>query len=111
MDKWSLTDIYHIDASEARSKGFEEFENLKFDFVITVCDKPRKTCPCGLDSQSAHRGAPDPALATGTDEQVLEHVTQVAMILKRRIDLLRALPFDRIDRLRLQQLTTNIGAS
>ncbi len=77
MDKRSISDIYHIDASEARSKRFEEFENVKLDFVITVAISLEKLARCGLDSQSAHWGAPDPALATGTDEQVLEHFRQV----------------------------------
>jgi hypothetical protein len=35
----------------------------------------------------------------------------MAMILKRRIDLLCALPFDKIDRLRLQQLPQDIGTN
>lgn len=105
-----LKDTYHIDASAARSKGFEEFENVKFDFVITVCDKARETCPVWPGQPIiAHWGAPDPALATGTEEQILEHFKQVAMLIKRRIDLLCALPFDKIDRLRLQELTTEIG--
>lgn len=107
-----LSEVYRIDASEARSKGFEEVENVKFDFVITVCDKARETCPLWLGQPIiAHWGAPDPALAIGTDEQVFEQFRQVAMILKRRIDLLCALPFDKIDRLRLQQLTQDIGTN
>ncbi len=107
-----LSDIYHIDACEARSKGFEEFENVKFDFVITVCDRARETCPVWPGQPIiAHWGAPDPALASGTDEEVFEQFRQVAMILKRRIDLLCALPFDKIDRLRLQQFTSDIGNS
>jgi arsenate reductase len=105
-----LKDIYHIDASAARSKGFEEFENVKFDFVITVCDRARETCPVWPGQPIiAHWGAPDPALATGSEDQIFEHFRQVAMLIKRRIDLLCALPFDKIDRLRLQQLTTEIG--
>jgi protein-tyrosine-phosphatase len=107
-----LKEVYHIDPGEARSKGFEEFENVKFDFVITVCDKARETCPVWPGQPIiAHWGAPDPALATGTDDQLFEQFRQVAMILKRRIDLLCALPFEKIDRLRLQQLTTDIGSS
>ena len=36
-----LKDGYYIDASSARSKSWEEFRDVKFDFVITVCDKAR----------------------------------------------------------------------
>lgn len=107
-----LNEIYNIDASGARSEGFEEFENVKSDFVITVCDRARETCPVWPGQPViAHWGAPDPALDTGSDDQIFDQFSQVARILKRRIDLLCALPFDKIDRLRLQQLTEDIGTS
>lgn len=95
-----LRDAYHIDASDARSKGFDELLGEDFDFVITVCDKAQETCPVWPGQPIvAHWGAPDPALAEGTDEQIYEQFRQVAMTIKRRIDLLCALPFDKIDRL------------
>ena len=105
-----LKEVYHIDASEARSKGFEDVEAEKFDFVITVCDKAKETCPVWPGQPIiAHWGAPDPALAEGTDEQIYQQFKQVAMLIQRRIELLCALPFDKIDRLRLQTLTQEIG--
>ena len=105
-----LRDVYHIDASDARSKGFEELWDEEFDFVITVCDKAQETCPVWPGQPIvAHWGAPDPALAEGTDEQIYEQFRQVAMMIKRRIDLLCALPFDKLDRLKLETLTRDIG--
>jgi protein-tyrosine-phosphatase len=53
-----LREGYHIDASSARSKSWEEFRNVKFDFVITVCDKARESCPIWLASRSSRTGAP-----------------------------------------------------
>src|ERR1700758_3170551 len=41
----TLKEGYRIDASAARSKSWEEFRGVKFDFVITVCDKARENCP------------------------------------------------------------------
>jgi len=38
-----LKDVYRIDASNARSKSWEEYEDLEFDFVITVCDDAPET--------------------------------------------------------------------
>jgi arsenate reductase len=40
-----LRDSYHIDATSARSKSWEEFKYVNFDFVITVCDRARESCP------------------------------------------------------------------
>src|SRR6266478_4234913 len=105
-----LRDVYHIDAGDARSKSWEEFQGTEFDFVITVCDQARETCPVWPGQPIiAHWGSPDPALATGTDEEILQQFKQVAMLIYRRIQLLCALPFDKIDRLKLATLTREIG--
>ena len=105
-----LKEVYHIDASEARSKGCEEFEKVEFDFVITVCDRAKETCPVWPGQPIiAHWGAPDPALAEGSDEEIYQQFKQVAMQIQRRIELFCALPFDKIDRLRLTTLTRDIG--
>jgi arsenate reductase len=105
-----LRDLYHIDASEARSKSWEEYRNTEFDFVITVCDQARESCPIWPGQPIiAHWGIADPALATGTDEARFNEFRKTALHLQRRIELFCALPFDRLDRLRLAQLTQDIG--
>jgi hypothetical protein len=84
--------------------------SVNFDFVITVCDRAKETCPVWPGQPIiAHWGAPDPALAMGTDEEVFLQFKQVALLIQRRIELLCALPFDKIDRLRLEKLTRDIG--
>ena len=106
-----LSDIYHIDASGARSKSWEEFADVEFDFVITVCDNARETCPIWPGQPIiAHWGSPDPALAEGTDEQKYQVFKQVALQIRRRIELFCALPIDKLDRLKLAQLTRDIGS-
>jgi protein-tyrosine-phosphatase len=40
-----LQEHYKIDASEARSKSWTEYKDVVFDFVITVCDNARESCP------------------------------------------------------------------
>lgn len=105
-----LSELYHIDASEAHSKSWDEFGDMKFDFVITVCDNARESCPIYPGQPIiAHWGVPDPALATGTDEQVLREFKQAALVLQSRIELFCSLPFEKLDRLKLTQLTQDIG--
>ena len=105
-----LRDVYHIDASAARSKSWEEFGDVKFDFVITVCDNARESCPLWPGQPIvAHWGVPDPALAEGSDEEKLRQFKQAAQTLAHRIGLFCALPIEKLDRLRLSELTRDIG--
>ena len=61
-----------IDISAHRSKNVEEFERQKFDYVITVCDNARETCPVFFGAaKKVHHDFEDPAAVAGTDEQRL----------------------------------------
>jgi arsenate reductase len=105
-----LAELYHIDAGEARSKSPEEFKDKDFDFVVTVCDNAREQCPIWPGQPIvAHWGVPDPALAIGTDEEVFREFRNTAYVLQRRIEIFCSLPFDKLDRLRLEELTKDIG--
>jgi arsenate reductase len=105
-----LRELYHIDATGARSKSTDEYKDFHFDFVITVCDNARESCPVWPGQPIvAHWGVPDPALATGTDAEIFEEFRRTALLLQRRIELFCALPFDKLDRLRLEKLTREIG--
>lgn len=101
---------YRIDASAARSKSWREVEDVDFDFVITVCDHARETCPLWPGSPVlAHWGMEDPAAVEGTDEERLHAFETAARELHRRLDLLCDLPLGELDRLRLEQETRRIG--
>jgi arsenate reductase len=105
-----LAESYKLDAAGARSKSWEEYKDLKFDFVITVCDNARESCPIWPGQPIvAHWGVPDPALATGTDQEILRQFRLAALQLQRRIELFCALPFEKLDRLKLEKLTRDIG--
>jgi len=107
-----LRDAYHIDASAARSKSWEEFGDVEFDFVITVCDNARESCPVWPGQPIiAHWGVPDPALAEGSNEEKVRQFKQAAQILAHRIGLFCVLPLEKLDRLRLAALTRDIGKS
>jgi arsenate reductase (thioredoxin) len=105
-----LEDLYHINTSEARSKSWEEFKDIEFDFVITVCDNARESCPYWPGQPIiAHWGIPDPALATGTDQEKFKEFKNAAMLMQRRLELFCSLPLARLDRLRLTKLVQDIG--
>jgi arsenate reductase len=55
-----------------RSKHADEFRNAPFDLVVTVCDSAAEECPVWLGpGKRVHLGFPDPAKASGTDDEVM----------------------------------------
>ena len=61
-----------VDISGHRSKHVEEFGEQQFDYVITVCDNARETCPVYFGkAQKLHHDFEDPASLTGSEEQRL----------------------------------------
>jgi arsenate reductase (thioredoxin) len=105
-----LRDGYHIDATAARSKSWEEFKSVKFDFVITVCDRARESCPVWPGQPIvAHWGSEDPDSAQGSEEEKRQAVKKVAVEIYRRLGLLTSLPMASLDRLRLEEMTKAIG--
>lgn len=105
-----LHELYHIDASATRSKSCDEYPHIEFDFVITVCDNARETCPIWPGQPIvAHWGVPDPALAVGSDDEIFRQFKQTALLLQRRIELFCSLPFAKLDRLKLEKFTRDIG--
>jgi arsenate reductase len=67
-----------IDISHQRSKSVAEFRDTEFDLVITLCDDAARNCPLWLGSgRVKHIGFPDPAGATGSEEERLEVFRQV----------------------------------
>jgi arsenate reductase (thioredoxin) len=58
-----------VDIAQHRSKPVQEFEGQRFDYVITVCDRAKESCPIWPDASALlHWSFEDPASATGSDE-------------------------------------------
>lgn len=91
-------------------KGLDGLDKQRWDFVITVCDRAKEACPVLPGTPVlAHWGMPDPAEVEGTDEQKLKAFRDTLVTLRRRIDLLLALPMDKLDRLSLEREVRSIG--
>lgn len=67
-----------IDISGHISNHVDEYRNISFDYIITVCDHAKERCPVfPSTAQQVHHNFPDPAKAQGTDEKVKEQFRQV----------------------------------
>jgi arsenate reductase len=63
---------------EGRSKHADEYRAVPFDLVVTVCDDAAENCPVWLGpGKRVHLGFPDPAKATGTEDEVMTAFRQV----------------------------------
>jgi arsenate reductase len=104
----------HFPTESLRSKSWEEFSGPNaphLDFVFTVCDKAAaEVCPVWPGQpMTAHWGVPDPAAATGSLEEQRRAFREAFVVLKRRIELFAALPFDKLSGLALQEQLNRIG--
>ena len=93
---------YGIDWSAARPKGLDAVADQPWDFVITVCDRVKEDCPTFPGKPVfAHWGVPDPA-AIRADQPRRLAFRDAVQFLSRRIDLLLALPLERLERRALE---------
>jgi arsenate reductase len=74
-----------IDLSSNYPKHSDQFINESFDYVITVCDNAKETCPVfiGKVGKQIHIGFEDPADATGTEEEILAVFRKIRDEIKR----------------------------
>ena len=72
-----------IDISQHTSNNVDEYVNIDFDFVITVCDNAKERCPFfPTKAKKFHQNFPDPAKATGTEEAILGQFREVRQMIK-----------------------------
>jgi len=72
-----------IDISKHTSNNVDEYTNIPFDYVITVCDNAQERCPYfPIKAVRLHHNFPDPAKATGTEEEVMRSFRSTREMIK-----------------------------
>ena len=97
--------------SQLKSKSWDVYgepDAPKMDFIITVCDNAAgEVCPFWPGQPAtAHWGFPDPSQAQGTDLEKRKAFNEVKNGLKKRLDILAALPLDKLDSMSLREIHT-----
>ena len=97
-----------------RSKSWDEFArpgSPVIDFIITVCDQAAgEQCPFWPGQpMTVNWGMPDPAAVEGSEDQKRRAFSDTANMLRRRVELFASLPFEKLDRLALQNKVREIG--
>jgi len=109
-----LLEKNRLPTSGLRSKSWDEFARAaapQLDFVFTVCDNAAgEVCPVWPGQPiTAHWGVADPAAASGTEAERRKAFLRAFTELSTRINLLLALPLDKLDRLTLKRELDEIG--
>ncbi len=72
-----------IDISAHTSNHIDEYRNIDFDYLITVCDNAKEHCPYfPSKAVKLHHNFPDPAKATGTEKEIIEEFRAVREMIK-----------------------------
>jgi protein-tyrosine-phosphatase len=102
-----------MDRALLRSKSWDEYglpDAPVMDFIVTVCDNAAgEVCPFWPGKPAtAHWGFPDPSLVQGTALEKKAAFNEVKNGLKRRLDILAAMPLDKLDSMSLKEIHTSI---
>ncbi len=78
-----------LDLQKNMPKSVDNFINDSFDYVITVCDGAKETCPvfAGKVNKRLHIGFDDPAEAIGTDDEIYKEFRRVRDEIKHDFEL------------------------
>jgi arsenate reductase len=72
-----------IDISKHTSNNVDEYMDIPFDYVITVCDNAKENCPYfPTMAERFHYNFPDPAKATGSPDEVMNEFRLVREMIK-----------------------------
>ena len=73
-----------IDISNNTSNNIDEYRNIYFDYVITVCDNAKEQCPVfPSTAKMFHQNFSDPAKTTGTEDEIMQQFRNVRDEIKK----------------------------
>jgi arsenate reductase (thioredoxin) len=92
-------------------RGLDGLDREHWDFVLTVCDKAKEACPVFPGQPVlAHWGMPDPAEVVGDEATRLKAFRAALLLIRRRIELMLALPLEKLERMALEARLRAIGS-
>lgn len=76
-----------INISRHYSKSIEEFKGQDFDYIVTVCDNAKETCPYFPGGKNyLHQNFSDPSVLTGDEEAILSGIREIRDEIKEWVD-------------------------
>lgn len=66
-----------IDISRHRAKSIQEFKDELFDYVVTVCEQAKESCPFFPGKKVIHRSFPVPPMGKGREEDIIEAFREI----------------------------------
>lgn len=88
-----------LDISMHTSNHVDEYKNIDFDYIITVCDHAKENCPYIPGKASrVHHNFPDPAKFSGSEEEILDEFRKVRNMIKQYVTEFTQNPLIKIDR-------------
>lgn len=75
-----------IDISDYKSKSINHFQERDFDYVVTVCDQAKETCPYFPGKKVIHKGFIDPAATDGNINKIIDTFQTVSEEIKKWIE-------------------------
>jgi len=81
---------FGVDISSARAKALDDLPDLRFDLVVTVCNRAREACPLLPGARMLHWDIPDPVAFEGSPAERREFFTRTADDIRARVEGLGA---------------------
>ncbi len=108
----TLREKFKIDASEARSKSWHEFQEKPLDFIVSVSEQAEQTSRAFPGKPIlAHWPFDDPSQVSGSELEVESAYFKVASRIRYRLQLFNNLSFAKLDRLRLELQMQQMASS